>query len=206
MLDHSTTWARRHASPKVPADDHTDQTSPARDQAHPFPPSMLALSSETTSAITWSRWDTLGAKRLLMVGKASSVHVWDVTDLEAVHEVSRLVGIFGNSEPRTAIVLPSPPTSVRDAFVQYRPLMSVLLSTGDVILCSLSTRQIVHRVSVFRSPGAASPACDMQASSHFVVVAAMVSSISVNGLLNSYGALLRLPEKRPRSIFCQLTI
>ena len=145
-----------------------------------FPPNLS--DSPRSDDILWARWDSLDRRRLLIMGyHGGGIQIWDVTDLDAVHEVLHLTDIFARSHPRTGHLLPAPPLSIHgdtsDVFASSRPLLGVLLRTAELVLYSLGHHNVAKRVMFLPTSERAISDCDMQVSELFVVVSTLVSSV-----------------------------
>jgi hypothetical protein len=146
----------------------------------------------------WSKWDTLDARRLLLLGyRSGAIQLWDVTEFDAVYEVLHLSGAFNKSSaPLSASILPNPPTAPPgsprvDAFTRVRPLLLVLLSTAEVFVYSLAAHASVKRFTV-GSTSVERPLkdCNLYVSESFVVVSTLVS----DDLLPHLSANAHMPD------------
>ncbi|KAF8328203.1 uncharacterized protein EI90DRAFT_1616602 [Cantharellus anzutake] len=133
-----------------------------------------------TNELVWARWESLDSRRLLIVGYyGGSVQMWDVTDLDLVHEVLHLTGMFTRSFPRTAHILSKPPPYPHDVtadlFIRSRPLMALLLENAELVLYSLATHNIVKRVTSLSNSGDIGE-CDLQTGESFVAIGTLASN------------------------------
>ncbi|KAF9445816.1 hypothetical protein P691DRAFT_784691 [Macrolepiota fuliginosa MF-IS2] len=132
--------------------------------------------------IAWAHWDIVSQRRVLVIGYASGVQIWDCHDLGSVTEILNLTSpsedwILDDSVGRAtsfntfvrAGVLPDLNDFHGDSLASYRPLLGILMSDSDstrsaFFVYSLKTHQIVQRISL---PGIAST---FEANHHFIVI------------------------------------
>ncbi|KAK0505105.1 hypothetical protein EDD18DRAFT_1127752 [Armillaria luteobubalina] len=100
--------------------------------------------------IIWSRWDSLGSRRLLFLGYPSGLQIWDCTKLNSVDEMLNL-NHFDDGVTYAA-VLP-------DQFA-----IGVLTKDSNFLVYSLSSHQIVKRIPL------ATPAHSFSASHEYIVI------------------------------------
>ncbi|KAH9949200.1 hypothetical protein B0H21DRAFT_840758, partial [Amylocystis lapponica] len=138
--------------------------------------------------ILWAGWDTLAedrsaksrcvawprcathfsyifARRLLMLGYATGLQVWDCSNLGSVSEILNLSGAPWGSVELVG-VLPDPVDSKADLFRTKRPLIGILSRTGewpDFVVYSLRTHEIVKTMSF-------SGLTSFSAASHLIVL------------------------------------
>ncbi|KAG7446600.1 uncharacterized protein BT62DRAFT_1076143 [Guyanagaster necrorhizus] len=112
-----------------------------------------AMQKNTTGAdtILWSRWDSLGSRRLLFLGYSSGFQIWDCTRLNSVDEVLNLNDF--DDVVTYAAVLPG----------QFA--IGVLTKDSDFLVYSLSSHQIVKRIPL------ATSAYSFSASHEYIVIA-----------------------------------
>ena len=168
----------RRGAPVAPSISESSAPSTTSDEPPAAAP-QEDLDEPKTNELVWARWESLDGRRLLIVGYyGGSVQMWDVTDLDLVHEVLHLTGMFTRSYPRTAHVLSKPPCShdvAADLFTRSRPLMALLLENAELVLYSLATHNIVKRVTSLSNSISSVSECDMQTGELFVAISTLVS-------------------------------
>ncbi len=100
--------------------------------------------------IIWSRWDSLGSRRLLFLGYSSGFQIWDCTKLNSVDEVLNL-NHFDDAVTYAA-VLPD------------QLAIGVLTRDSNFLVYSLSSHQILKRIPL------ATPAHSFSASHEYIVI------------------------------------
>ncbi|KAK0455540.1 uncharacterized protein EV420DRAFT_576343 [Desarmillaria tabescens] len=111
-----------------------------------------SMQKNTTGADTiyWSRWDSLGSRRLLLLGYSSGFQIWDCTRLNSAVEVLNLNHF--DDVVTYAAVLPG----------QFA--IGVLTKDSNFLVYSLSSHQVVQRIPL------AVPAHSFSASHEYIVI------------------------------------
>ena len=137
------------------------------------------LNEPKTNELVWAQWESLDGHQLLIVGYyGGSIQMWDVTDLNLIHEVLHLTGMFTCSYPQTAHILSKPPCShdvVVDLFTWSQPLMALLLENVELVLYSLTTHNIVKQVTSLSNSISSVSECNMQMGELFIAISTLVS-------------------------------
>ncbi|KAK0213164.1 hypothetical protein DFS33DRAFT_1248197 [Desarmillaria ectypa] len=112
------------------------------------------MQKNTTGAdtILWSRWDSLGSRRLLFLGYSSGFQIWDCTKLNSVGEVLNLNHFDGVIT--YAAVLPG------------QLAIGVLTKDSNFLVYSLSSHRILKRIPL------ATPVHSFSASHEYIVISA----------------------------------